>query len=108
MTKFLDGPAAGKTLMLKNSPVLLRVTEANGNFDALDRHTDEPRFDEVLTLYRLKEHTGNCHLRFGGNKKHMSGFYPVSTYELHPEQPPEEVMRDPKLWAEWHDHHMPV
>lgn len=108
MTKFLDGPAAGKTLMLKCAPMLLRVTEAGGNFDALDRHTDEPRFDEVLTLYRLKEQQGSCHVRYGGNKKHISGFYPMATYELHPEQPADAIMRDPKLWAEWHDQHMPV
>jgi len=43
MTRFLDGPAQGETLMLRRAPILLRVTrDPMGNFDGLDQLDDRP------------------------------------------------------------------
>ena len=53
MTRFLDGPAAGKTLSLSYSPYYLRVViDPNGAVDALDAPDDMPRAGEVVHLYR--------------------------------------------------------
>jgi len=53
MTRFLDGPAAGKTLSLSYAPMYLRVViDPKGNVDALDAPDDSPRPGEIVHLYR--------------------------------------------------------
>ena len=79
MTTFLDGPAKGQRLMLKNSPQQLRVVfdVATNTWDALDQPGDEPKHSEMVFDYELKERKGTCHIykRGGGG-----GFYPISEY----------------------------
>lgn len=84
MITFLDGPAIGKALMLRNCPQMLRVTrdKQTGQFDALDAPGDEPRPTEEVFQYQLVERTGGAFVDFGGKKKGASGFYPIAKYKL--------------------------
>jgi len=103
MTKFIDGPAMGHVLALRNVPKFLRVVQdvAKGDFDALDAADDKPRPSESIFVYRLVKHEGNMHVCSRGKNRKASGYYPLSTYELFPEQPSDGVMRDPVKWGIW-------
>lgn len=102
MTKFLDGPAQGNTLMLKRAVLLLRVVTKDGKtWDALDQPEDTPAPDEKIQVYALKEHRGNCHVKLGGQAKNASGFYPMSDYVLCKIQPDDIVARDAGKWSAW-------
>lgn len=102
MTKFLDGPAAGQSLLLKRSPNLLRViSHGDGTFDALDQPEDTLRQDEFfVTVYVLHKHIGNCHIRAS---KGRSGFYPIVEYKMFHVQPLDSVMRNNEEWVRWCD-----
>lgn len=112
MTRFLDGPATGQTMMLRRAVIFLRVTRKKfalaenvsrtEKFDALDAPDDTPAADEELFCYKnTGKEGGNVHIRFGGNQKRRSGFYAIAEYALYPDQPPDEVMRDNTRWREW-------
>ncbi len=104
MTTFVDGPAKGKTLMLRRAVVFLRVTvNEAGEIDALDQPEDTPKPSEewIYAYINTGEREGNVHIRYGGNKKHLSGFYPMAEYRLYSFQPPDEIMRDNAKWREW-------
>ena len=99
MTTFLDGPAEAIRLMLKTSPMFLRVVHgANGKWDALDLPSDEPRKDETVYAYRLSAHLGNWHINMG---RKGGGFYPMSEYRHVAIQPDERMMGDGDRWAAW-------
>lgn len=100
MTTFSDGPAKGQTLMLKRSPLLLRVVQSfnTGQFDALDAPNDTPAENERIFAYHMVEFRGMVHVnRRGGG----SGFYGMATYALIPDQPTDEIMRDNEKWKAW-------
>jgi len=99
VTRFIDGPAKGWTLMLKRAPMMLRVVRRmdNGDIDALDQLTDYPRPDEELSAYVL---TGRPVMAFIDGSK-CRGRYPVAEYRLANPQPPDLVMRDEQEWARW-------
>ena len=101
MTRFVNGPAAGKVMMLRRSPParFLRVTIRGVDFDALDMLDDEPREDEQLFAYRLTEYKGMAHLLMSPRKN--SGWFPMSVYEFVEDQPADAVMRDGDRWREW-------
>jgi len=99
MTTFTDGPAKGKTLMLKRAARFLRVVESFGKFDALDQPGDRPTPSEKLYAYEIVESPGMAHINCGRGRG--SGFYPVASYALVKEQPSDEQMRDAKQWHEW-------
>ncbi len=104
MTTFIDGPAMGKTLMLRRAVMLLRVTvNEAGEIDALDQPQDTPKPEEewIYTYVNTGKRTGNVHVRYGGNKKHLSGFYVMAEYRLYEQQPPDDVMRDNTQWRAW-------
>lgn len=98
MTKFLDGPAMGTTLMLKRVPKMLRVTEVNGVFDALNELNDEPHPDEKLHCYVMSQYLGSVHVNRGKGK---GGFYQMAEYKLRQQQPTDAEMRDNKAWGDW-------
>lgn len=98
MTTFEDGPARGHTLMLKRTPIFLRVVALNGKWDALDQPADSPDAAETIFAYKLHEHKGSCHINAGRGR---SGFYPIATYRLVPEQPTDATMRE--QWTPWCD-----
>lgn len=116
MLTFVDGPAAGKTMMLRSAPPFLRVTrkkfalgvEDAGEFDALDQPADVAGPDEELFVYEKRKHLGNCHMRFGGKERHKSGFYPVAEYGIFEEQPADAYIRDNAAWAQWCNRRAPL
>ena len=99
MTTFLDGPAEGQNLMLKRSPVFLRVVVGqDGVWDALDQLGDSPRPGETIIAYRIDGEPGTCHLNFGGGK---GSWYSVAQYKYVQNQPSEAVMRSHSDWRAW-------
>ncbi len=101
MTTFKNGPASGKSLMLKRAPHFLRVTQCGDAIDALDQIEDSPRADEALTAYEIVGKATSCHLRLCGNARKASGFYMMATYTMVFPQPDEATMRDNELWRQW-------
>lgn len=99
MTRFLDGPAAGKSLSLKRAPIYLRaVQDPAGKWDALDQLEDEPKKDERIVIYRLKAEPGWCHIYKRGPG---SGFYATGEYEVVEPQPGQEDVRETDRWRDW-------
>lgn len=97
-TSFKDGPARGQTLMLKRSPIYLRVVAANGKWDALDQPTDEPAENEKVYAYKLTGEPGMCHINMG---RKGGGFYPIAEYALCQTQPTDAEMRSRAKWCAW-------
>lgn len=107
MTSFQDGPAAGKTLMLKRAPFFLRVTvgpilddtdASNAKIDALDQLDDVPTATEQLFCYRLTAKPTSCHIRAS---KGRGGFFAIGNYVLVDPQPADAQMRDRAAWQAW-------
>lgn len=106
MITFQQGPAAGKTLMLRRVPFFLRVVYReviNGiELDALDQREDTPRPEEKIVVYLRQPDTrpNQIHLNVRGKKG--GGWFARGTYKLSPVQPEkDEYMRDPMLWENW-------
>lgn len=99
MTHFLDGPAKGQHLMLRRSPVFLRVVEQGGKWDALDAPEDTLRPGETANVYRRKGEASCCHIRSG--KPGASGFYAIAEYEYVANPPHDGVLRDEAEWRLW-------
>ena len=108
MTTFEDGPAKGKHLMLRRAPYFLRVTEANGNWDALDQLADRSEPDEKLYAYEMIGLPGLCFVDCGGKQKHLSGRYAIASYRLVALQPDDIDMRLNDRWTTWCRAHAPA
>jgi hypothetical protein len=104
MTTFTNGPAKGRHLMLKRTPIFLRVTEAGGKWDALNEPEDTPLPEEKLHAYRLAGMPGQCHVNISGGR---GGFFALAEYELVAIQPDDATMRDAAAWSRW-CHSQPV
>jgi hypothetical protein len=99
MTTFLDGPAKGKTLMLRRTPKYLRVVvDQDGAVDALDQLEDAPRPDERVFAYILQENKGSVHLNMGRGR---GGFYTLAGYKLISPQPDDTLLRANAAWRRW-------
>jgi len=98
VTHFEDGPAKGQHLMLKRTPIYLRVVQSEGKWDALDMPEDDPRNGEVVHAYRLKERSGMCHVNMGSGK---GGFYPIAIYRAVSPQPTVGEMANRSAWVKW-------
>lgn len=105
MTKFTDGPAAGKVLALRRAPFFLRVVQSitHGEVDALDQLDDQPRPSESIYVYRQTKNEGGAFICSRGTKakRAASGYFPLVQYSLNGEQPSDEVLRDNAKWQEW-------
>lgn len=103
MTRFLDGPAAGKTMQLRRAPLLLRVVEGPDGFDALDLLEDEPLPEERIWVYRLVAHEGFTHVHTGNGlpREHLGRWLAIAEYRLASEQPDEQVLRHTSSWRRW-------
>lgn len=88
-------------LMLRRAPLFLRVTSLHDHWDALDQPKDTPALEETLYAYQRVGTAGNCHLRFGGTDRHLSGFYVMANYRLVSDQPTDAQMRDKESWRSW-------
>lgn len=101
MTRFLDGPAAGVTLMLKRAPRLLRVVRAaGGEWDALDQFEDTPGSEEAITVYRMVSGPTWMHVN-RGRKSGGSGVFRGGEYRVLTEQPADDILRDRLKWQTW-------
>lgn len=99
MIRFIDGPAAGETLLLKRAPMFLRVVQdPTGKWDALDQPGDTPKPDERIHAYVIKGRAGVCHINKRGPG---SGFYASAEYRFVTNQPVEPVMRNTARWRGW-------
>ncbi len=103
MTRFTDGPAQGKNLLLARSPLFLRVVLAAGDrVDALDQLDDAPAAQERIVLYRRASRDGTCHVDGRDARGRRVGrWYSCATYVLHDVQPEEAVLRDTVAWRAW-------
>lgn len=98
MTRFVDGPAAGVTLMLRRAPLYLRaVRDAKGEWDALDQLTDAAEPDETIVVYRREGEPTWCHVcRVKGG-----GVFRGGTYRVVDPQPDDRLVRYTTAWREW-------
>lgn len=95
MTRFVDGPANGQTMMLRRAPLFLRVTQLpSGKCDALDALEDKPMKDEAIFIYRREGEPTWMAIRPGG-------VYRGGNYRLLAEQPTDEEVRTNERWAKW-------
>lgn len=95
MTRFIDGPAAGKTLMLKRAPLFLRVTQRGDDWDALDQLDDQPAADEEIHVYRLQGQPGSVHMNFG---RCRGGLFTTAEYAYFSPQPTDAELRTTAAW----------
>jgi hypothetical protein len=106
MTTFQQGPAHGKTLMIRRVPFFLRVVVkvvTNGlEIDALDQIEDTPKADEQIHVYLRQPDAKPNQIHLKSSKKGASGWFARGTYKLSPVQPAhDEYMRDAGLWQTW-------
>lgn len=102
MTTFEGGPANGKSLLLKRSPILLRVVEdRKGKIDALDLIDDKPEPDETVTVYRIVKRLGASFVDGVKNGKRWGGRFEVARYRINKLQPPIKIARDKEAWQKW-------
>jgi hypothetical protein len=107
MLKFIDGPAAGVSLMLRRAPVLLRVTcNAAGKWDGLDQPQDEAEAVEQIYVYQLVEKPAPYHLCIRGKNRRDGGWYWSGTYRFLPDHQPEHrTLCNNAWWGRWCDDH---
>lgn len=98
MTKFLGGPAEGKVLQLRRSPLFLRVVVKGKEIDALDQLTDSPRPGELIYIYRRTKQDGVIHVHRAGSR---GGFYPIAEYTFHDRQAHDSEVRGTGAWQAW-------
>lgn len=99
MIKFLDGPAAGTELIVRDAPIYLRaVIDKNGAVDALDQPNDTPKLSEKIYAYRMVDGTYKSGFYCGkdGCKLFRSGDYKLCSI-----QPSQEILRYRESWYEW-------
>lgn len=104
MSDFLDGPAAGVSLSLRRSPLLLRVVcTSNGDpkWDALDQLSDTPAAGEDIYVYRKVKDDGTVHIDGVRNGKRFGQWLSMATYAVVREQPDDATMRDTAQWRAW-------
>lgn len=107
MTTFLDGPAKGETLLLRNAPAMLRVTLNQTGllpvWDALDVVGDTAEPHEFIYAYRRAGPVMAAHLNFGRGRRGgpRSGYYAGAPYRLIEPQPAPELLRNERAWYAW-------
>jgi hypothetical protein len=98
VTIFNGGPANGKVLMLKRSPLYLRVTQNGKSFDALDQLTDEPKAGEKVFAYERIGEGGMMHVN---SRKGGGGFFTFATYGFIEAQPVADALTEQAKWRQW-------
>ena len=107
MTTFEDGPAHDVKLMLKRSPMFLRVV-FNGEhetWDALDELEDTPHFNEEIHVYIRDDDfpVSRYHiLRRDSRGGHRgSGWFQTARYKIWNQPGDDSVLRDNEKWRAW-------
>jgi hypothetical protein len=98
VTRFLDGPAAGVTLLLGKAPFLLRVVKGE-EWDALDQFDDEPRPGEEIFVYVRVTTPTTVHVDF--SRPRRGGWYQAADYRLCAIQPTRKEAEDAGEWRAW-------
>jgi hypothetical protein len=99
MSRFLDGPAAGVSLLIKRAPALLRaVQKPDGSWDALDQFTDRPERNERIVVYRRVTEPATVHINRG---RHGCGWQQMADYRVLAEQPADADVRQTSAWQAW-------
>jgi len=101
MTTFLDGPAQGKTLMLKRAPFFLRVVIVGGQIDALDQLGDTPRKEEAVHVYIRQPGAMHNAIHLNTGRKPGGGWFSRADYKLSPVQPDDATARRTATWQRW-------
>jgi hypothetical protein len=104
MVRFTDGPAAGRTLNLRRSPLYLRVTfdPATKKWDGLDQLSDEPAAGEQVIVYRRVGEPSVAFLDWSdATGRRCGGRVAMWSYELVQQQPEDAVLRDTAKWQAW-------
>lgn len=97
MVTFIDGPAIGRRLNLRRTPVFLRVVvEADGRFDALDQLDDDPTPTETIYAYRL---TGQPSRGIACTRGKGCRTFVHAEYRLCEDQPIGSESRE--SWSQW-------
>lgn len=101
MTRFDDGPAAGKVLTLARHPLYLRaVLGADGTWDALDLLDDVPQPDDTIHAYRLSS-SSSAHICYTEGRRRKGRWERLSRYEVVEPQPDDATLRDTDAWRAW-------
>lgn len=100
MISFIDGPAIGKTMQLRQVPALrfLRVVQEGDKFDALDQPHDKPEPREKIYAYELHGEAGWVHLCVRGGR---GGTFATGRYKFVDPQPSDGEMRSNPEWWKW-------
>lgn len=102
MTRFLDGPAAGRTMVLARAPLLLRVVNKGDYWDALDQLVDELAPGETATAYaRCGRPTCGFVDGRGADGRRWGRRFVAAEYRVVGDQPAQEVMADNARWQAW-------
>jgi hypothetical protein len=112
MCKFLDGPAAGVALMLRRTPLYLRVVrdttfsgavckKGRREWDALDQIDDTPAATEAVSAYRRVKREGAVFLDWTEKGRRQGGCFQLAVYRFVDPQPPETTLRDLPAWQSW-------
>lgn len=101
MITLLDGPAAGVKLTLRRAPVMLRVVESRGSWDALDQLDDEPRRGEKVHVYLQVGQTTSVHIC--ARNRAASGWFTIASYRHFPDQPGDAHTMTRQAWSDWCD-----
>ena len=95
MSTFWDGPAAGVSLMIRRTPLVLRLAQdAANDWDVLEQFTDKPDPGDKLYVYMRASTSAQVHLCIGG-------WFSFADYRIAPEQPRDDQMRETPAWNEW-------
>lgn len=97
MTRFIDGPAAGVTLMLRRAPHFLRAVHDGKDWDALDQLEDRPAASEIVVAYEMVGEPTWMHIR----ARKGGGIYRGGSYQVVKDQPADEVLRNQAAWEAW-------
>lgn len=96
MSRFLDGPAEGQSLLLRRAPKLLRVVRSDaGDLDALDQLADTPKVDETITVYERVTAPSTVHIKM------RCGWYQIAEYRQTSRQPDDATARSTAAWRAW-------
>jgi hypothetical protein len=103
MTKFINGPADGVTLMLRRASLLLRVvySDTKDEFDALDWITDSPQWHEGVYVYRRIGEPMVMMIDYCDRRGRHGQRVASAEYEFLPAQPAEQYLRRPDAWQSW-------
>jgi len=100
--RFLDGPAAGVVLRLRDAPAWLRaVRDGAGRWDALDQPGDAPAAGEEVFVYRRQGEADSVHVSCSERGRRRGRWLVRADYVHHAARPSGPAARESEAWAAW-------